>query len=389
MINNVNSTKKRPYMNIVYLIYGTYSVGGIERVLCNKTNWLVKHGYDVTIITTDQRGRSPFFDFDPAIRMVDLGIDFMETNGSSFFRKSFRYFEKQSQYRAKLSRFLTENPADMVISMFGTEVHWLPKLRDGSKKVAEIHFSKFFRMQQARGGLWWLSDWIRSRADEKAIRKYDRFVVLTHEDKAYWGNKPNMTVIPNATSFIPDRPAPLTRKQAIAAGRLGHQKGFERLIAAWEIARRTHPDWALSIFGGGEDRETLAEQIRAAGLQGVITLHAPTTDIADRYRESSLYVLSSRYEGLPMVLLESMACGVPAVAFACKCGPRDVIEPEVNGLLVEEGDIEALARSIIRLIEDEPLRRQLGHNARRTIETRFTEPVVMQQWVELFESLKV
>jgi glycosyltransferase involved in cell wall biosynthesis len=375
-------------MKIVYIIEGTYNSGGMERVLCSKANRLAEHGYDITVVTTEQQERPPFFDFDPRIRMVDLGIGFEDAVEGSFFKQGFLYLTKQRTFRARLSRFLAGNPADVVVSMFGREVHWLPKLRDGSKKIAEIHFSKSYREQKERRGLWRLSDMIRTRSDERAARKYRRFVVLTHEDMESWGDRPNMRVIHNATPFMPATVAPLTGKQAIAVGRLNYHKGYERMISAWEIVHRTHPDWKLAIYGGGDERETLMRLVASAGLQDVITLFPPTADIAERYMESSLLVLSSRYEGFGLVLLEAMACGVPAVAFACKCGPRDIIASGVDGVLVEEGDIEGLAEGIIRLIEDEPLRKRLGGNARKTVEDRFTEQAIMPQWVELFEGLK-
>jgi glycosyltransferase involved in cell wall biosynthesis len=358
----------------------------MERVLCNKTNWLVRHGYNVTIVTTDQKGRPSFFDFDPAIRMVDLGVNYTDNYGKGILRKRVSFAIKQCQFRRRLSRFLRDNPADIVVTMFSPEVYWLSKLRDGSKKVAEIHFAKPFRLQQERRGLWWLSDWVRTRYDEKASRKYDRFVVLTNEDKALWGERSNIEVIYNSGPAL-QPPSEQTSHHAIAVGRLCHQKGFDMLIRTWQIVHRAHPEWTLDIFGSGEDHDKLAAQIAEARLQDVVILNPPTGDIMERYRESSLFVLSSRYEGFGMVLLEAMACGVPAVAMACKCGPRDIIDHEVNGLLVPDGDVEGLAAEVVRLIENPELRQKLACNARESIETRFSEEVIMQQWDKLFKEI--
>ncbi len=374
-------------MKIFYLIQGTFNSGGMERVLSIKATHLARAGHDVTVVTTDQRGREPFFGFDPHVRQLDLGVDISDVESMSLLRKSLTYLIRLRRYRARLSRLLAAERPDITVSMFCSEVHFLPRLRDGSRKVVEIHFSKLFRSQQGHSGLHRRINGFRSRADERAVARYDRFVVLTDEDRELWGDLPNITVIPNPVPFFPDRPAPLVTRNAIAVGRLSYQKGYERMIAAWEIVHRRHPGWRLDIFGGGPDRKKLIERIGAAGLDLTVTLHPPTPQIADKYRAAAFSVLSSRFEGLPMVLLESMACGVPAVAFTCHCGPRDIITDGADGLLAPEGDVEALAAGIIRLIEDPALRKKMGRAARRTVASRFSESVVMRRWEELFETL--
>lgn len=367
-------------MKIVYLTAGLCSIAGIERVLNNKTNWLAGHGYEVAIVTTDQDGRPMSFDFDPRVEIVDLGLNFHHVeNLHDPLRKKVSFMRKRQQYRDGVKKYLKENPADVVISTFGLRTAWLPSLKDDSRKMVELHFSRYSPRQG------WLRDFLR----RNNFKRYDRFIVLTHEDKLLWGNMPNIKVIPNATSFEPVGVAPLDNKQVIAVGRLAPQKGFDLLIETWRQVHHKHPDWKLVIYGGhseGDTEQRLRKQIERAGLGDVVTIYPPTQDIAEKYKESAFYVLSSRYEGFPMVLLETMSQGVPAVAMACKCGPRDMITPEVDGLLVDDGDVEGLTAGINRLIEDEALRKQMGLNAMNTIKKRFTEDVVMEQWVKLFES---
>lgn len=375
-------------MKIAYLILGTFNSGGMERVLSNKANYLADvAGYDTSIITSDQQDRPRFFRFSEKIRHYDLGINYSDTNGRNIFSKTLSYFKKQKTHRRRLSELLARERFDVVVSMFGPEVHWLPDIKDGSKKVAEIHFSKYFREQQARGGLWKMSDALRSRQDEKAIKKYHKFVVLTQEDKGYWGNKPNMEVVYNASTFDVGELSPLIDKRVISVGRLTHQKGYSRLIHAWASVAESHPDWKLDIFGSGEEGEALIKQIKRSGLEGVVSIHPPTSTISREYLASSINVLSSRYEGFGMVLVESMAFGVPCVSFTCKCGPRDIIDDGVDGILVPEGDVEGLADGICRLIEEEDLRREMGKNAIRKVREKFSEDKIMKQWTDLFESL--
>lgn len=375
-------------MRIVYLIQHTCNAAGMERVLCNKVNWLVEHhGYQIHIVTTDQKGRKPFFDFAPQITHTDLGINYEDNNDKGILRKTISYLCKQRLHRKKLTKLLKTLKADIVISMFGPEVSFLYKIKDSSAKILEIHFSKFFRRQRARKGLIGFSDKIRSLQDEKHVCRYDRFVVLTHEDKTYWGNHPNIEVIHNASTFIPSAQAALDNKRVISVGRLTHQKGFDMLVEAWGLVHARHPDWHLTIVGGGEEQQQRQTQIHALGLSDVIQLIPPTQQIEKEYLDSSIYALSSRYEGFGMVLVEAMACGVPSVAFACKCGPRDIITSEENGILITPGDIPALANGICRLIEDHTLRTEMGIKAAESIRTNFNQEKIMGQWVALFDKL--
>ena len=137
------------------------------------------------------------------------------------------------------------------------------------------------------------------------MRKYSRFVVLTEEDREYWGDTGNIRVIPNPVTFHPTAPAPLDTKTVVAVGRYSHQKGLERLISAWGMVPKN--DWKLRLVGDGENREQLERQIDAFGLQESVRLGREESDMASVYDGASIVALSSRYEGLPMVLLEALA----------------------------------------------------------------------------------
>ena len=374
-------------MRIAYLIAGTYNSGGMERVLANKANYLVAHGYEVIIITTDQRGQKPFFPLDQRIKCYDLGINYEENNGKSFFNKVLHYPFKQWRHKKRLSELLNKLHADVVVSMFCNDASILPHIKDGSKKVLEVHFSRFKRLQYGRKGLWkWADKW-RSNNDLKVVSRFDRFVVLTKEDKVYWGNLHNIQVIPNARTFAFEKPAELTNKTVMAVGRYDFQKGFERLIAAWAKVCSKVDDWKLEIIGDGALRDKMLQQIEGNGLSDRVVLKKlPAAQMKDAYMNTSIFALSSRFEGLPMVLLEAQAAGVPIVSFACKCGPKDLIEDGINGFLVEEGDIEGLAKGLIRLIEDEELRKKMGKAAYQNSE-QYTENAIMKHWIDLFQNL--
>ncbi|MFK1850118.1 glycosyltransferase [Bacteroides fragilis] len=187
---------------------------------------------------------------------------------------------------------------------------------------------------------------------------------------------------------LTDRCSDVSYKRIIAVGRLDYQKGFDRLIQAWELVQQTNKygGWRLDIFGQGEWHDMLQRMIDRAGLQETVHINRPTTSIGDEYAHSSMLVMSSHYEGFPMVMIEAMVCGLPVVSFDYKCGPGDIIEDGVNGLLVTDGDIEGLAAAMTRLMSDGAYRRELSANARKVTDT-YSEEAVMARWLNLFTSL--
>lgn len=377
-------------MKLIYCIRATYNPGGMERVLLNKVTYLVeKLKWEVMIVTTDQQGQAPFYPYPSQVRMLDLGIDYADDNDKSALAKITGYLRRRKLHRKRLTELLMKERADIVVSLYPSESSFIPAIQDGSKKVLELHFCKFFRLQYNRTGLLGAIDRWRTWQDEQIVRRFDKFVVLTQEDKGYWGNLPNIEVIPNAAMFISDVHSNCTAKRILAVGRLDYQKGFDRLIQAWALVQqdKRFADWQLDIFGQGEWKDMLENMIQEKGLAQTVRINRPTNAIGKEYSRSSLLVMSSHYEGFPMVMIEAMACGLPVVTFDYKCGPRDIIDDGMNGLLVKEGDIEGLAAAMMKVMENEELRQRMSQQARKVTE-RYSEEVVMKQWVSLFVSLK-
>lgn len=379
-------------MKVIYLIAGTYRAGGMERVLADKVNWLTANGVaDVLIVTTDQRGQKPFFAIDERVRQTDLGIGYEENNGGSFLDKLLRYPIKLLRHRHRLTDVLKSEKADVVVSMFCNDASFVPCIKDGSRKVLEIHFSRYKRLQYGRTGIWAFADRWRYRNDRRIASRFDRFVVLTEEDRGYWESgfpMPNICVIPNARTFMPfehkNTGADGTHT-VLAVGRYNSQKAFDRLINAWaRIDARS--GWSLRLVGDGELRDELQNQIDSLGLSESVVLGSAETDMLPVYRNADIYALTSLYEGLPMVLLEAQAASLPIVSMACKCGPRDVITDGVDGFIVPEGDVDAMADRLRLLMNDEGLRCRMGQEAYRNSD-RFDRNVIMEKWRTLFEGL--
>lgn len=375
-------------MKIIYCIASVYNPGGMERVLLNKVRWLSERdGYEVAVVTTDQQGRPPFYAFPEKVRMTDLGINYSTDNGRAPIAKILSYFRKRRQHRKALTELLHREKADIVVSLYPSESSFIPSICDGSRKVLELHYCKFFRLQYGRSGLLGLADRFRTRQDERIVRRFDRFVVLTREDAGYWGALPNLQVIPNAALQLPDVRHDDTSRRVIAVGRLDYQKGFDRLLQAWALLPEDlRADWRLDIFGQGDWEPMLRQMTEDLGIAGSARINRPTTRIFQEYAASAFLAMSSHYEGFPMVLIEAMACGAPGVCFDFKCGPKDIIRNGENGLIVPEGEVPALARAMERLMRDDALRAQMSARAREVTDI-YSEENVMKQWEKCFQDL--
>lgn len=378
-------------MKIIYCTHSLCNPGGMERVLVNKVTYLVERlHWDISIVTTDQKGRPSFYPLPTGVRVTDLGINYSDDNVKSVTGKILGYLQKRRRHKRLLTSLLEREKPDIVVSLYPSESSFIPDIKDGSKKVLELHFCKYFRLQYGRKGLLGIIDKWRTHQDERIVRRFDKFVVLTNEDKEYWGNLHNIEVIPNAAMNMGGHFSDVANHRVIAVGRLDYQKGFDRLIQAWCYIQRDgrYQDWHLDIFGQGEWHEMLENMISERNLNDSIRLNNPTNQIGREYAQSSLIVMTSNYEGFGMVLVEAMACGVPAVAFGCKCGPRDIISDGENGLLVSNGDIPGLAGAMMKLMGDYELRRRMSVKARQVVDT-YSEKAVMDKWVRLFTSLAV
>lgn len=367
---------------------GTCNSGGMERIITAKANWFADQGHDVIIVTTEQRGRSDYFALHPSVRRVDLDVLYSDTLSYNPIKKYFARSKRMRSHFRKLESLIHMEKPDVIISSFGNEVGMIPKIKCGALKIAEIHFAKWYRIQMNRKGVWKWIDKYLTYTDAKVLSKYHKFVCLTEEDRINWNNEKNVVVIPNFISAKSSVRAELSNKAMIAVGRLSYQKGYERLIKAWQEVHKRYPDWKLDIYGGGELEEELSQLIHSLGLDKLIRLYKPVSNITEVYPRYSAHLLSSRYEGLPMVILEAMAAGVPTIAYACQCGPKDLIIDGATGILVEEGNIHALSEAIITLIDDETLRNKLGEEAYKRADGYMRE-AVMRRWESLLnEELK-
>lgn len=353
-------------MKLLYLIEDYSVKGGAERIISLKANELAAQGHEVTVVSVYHDERPQSYPLDDGVRYVCLDVPFAKSPLHRFYTL---YIIWQ-----RLNKTLRELQPDVVFFTMVIGALLLPLVKTHARRVYESHAVRSFTPYHRFFG------WMERRADA--------IVCLTAGDaREYAHAKSPVIVIPNfiesPSPCLPDYAA----QRAIAVGRLEEVKGFDRLIDAWKIVSQSHADWHLDIYGEGSLKDPLQAQIDRLGLHGTVTLCGRNDHILERYAEHSLSVSSSRYEGLPMTLMEAASCGLPIVSFDFKYGAREVVEQEKNGLLVPQGDVVALADTLSRMLSSEELRRKYGQTG-RDIAKRFSKETVMRQWTELLLKLQ-
>jgi len=378
-------------MKIIYFVLGIYNSGGIDRVISLKANYLVQEGNDVLIVTTDQKGRRPFFELDERIKLYDLGLNYDDDFAVNPLLKTYRHFHKNRVYKKKLAELISIEKPDICVSVGGKEIEFIGKMHLQCKTVFEHHFTqnyiRYFRKTlhgKVIGGV--IGDILTRRLISNS-QSFDKVVVLTKEDKVIWEKtNDNVYQIYNPLPFESKEVSSLDSKNMITVGRLTAQKNYDSLIKAWGMVQSKHPDWTMNVWGDGELKEHLQSLIKECGVQDTFLLCGVTKNIKEEYLKSSVYVMSSIFEGFPMVLLEAASFGLPLISYSCECGPRDIIEDGKNGMLIPVNDEEKLAEAMCRIIEDVELRKEMGRQA-KIMSKRFSPDRVLPQWPVFFEGL--
>ena len=355
-------------MKLFYLANTIYSPAGMERVLITKANLLAtRYGYEVVIVTNHQKGRYSFFPVDPKVRLIDLDVNT-------------HLAWNMPRYLRRLEALVRDEKPDIVDSLCVSELPYILKLKGLCKVLmAEFHFShETLRIKGQHRKL---------RTLEKTVGGLDCFVVLTREDQEAWSPYcGKLEQIYNPADFIPGELAPLEAKRCISGGRFEKQKNYDDMVRVWKKVHARHPDWMLELFGNGKKKARTEALIRREGLEGSILVHPATPHFKKEMMASSMYLMTSLYEGFPMVLVETAAIGLPCVCMACPCGPAEFIEDGVNGMLAALGDIDGMADKICTLIGQPELRRSMGREIHRKA-GEFTTERIMGQWDRLFRRL--
>jgi len=382
-------------MKIVYFFPNLKDSAGTERMLNVKANYLadVFH-HEVTIITYRQFDDPIFFEFSEKIKFLHLNIPdpTSKLKGLGYWEKKKLYKSFMQTYRQKVEEYLYKNPTDIAISMyFGAEHKFLPLINDGSKKILEYHFhfdiTPLSKKLKAKWSLRNLRMKMQTKLFQKTLNKYDRIIVLTQQDDEEWSNYFNNVInIPNPITITPIKTDSSIEK-VLAVGRFTYQKGFNYLIDAWAIVNNDFPDWKLDIYGSGELEEDLIKQIKQLSLGNSINLCEPRKDINQVFSEHSIFALSSRFEGFPLVLIEALSCGLVPVAFECKNGPKQMMgDSELKKFLVRPFDVTEFAEKLKILILNKQLRTEMSEEAIK-VSQRYQLDNIMDIWDRTFKKL--
>lgn len=360
-------------------VISSLGCGGAERVMVDLTRRLAGLGYDITLLTLDA-GIPDHFAPDPAVRRRRLPDSAIA---------SCRWFDLPSQRRrtATLRETILRERPRLVISFIDTvNISVLMALvGSGIPVIAAEH------TDPRCYAIGWRWSWLRRFWYPRAAR----VVMLTAETlrwaESHWPRW-RARAIPNAVAPMdPVTPGPRPEffgaHTVVAMGRLGPEKGYDRLLLAFAALAGRFPEWKLVVFGEGAERAALENLIGAQGLAGRVELPGAVADPGRVLPHADLFVLSSRFEGFPMALAEAMACGLPAVAFDCLSGgPADIVRHGVDGLLVPQGDVDALREAMARLMGDADERRRFAARAPE-VAARFAPERVVGLWRDLIEEV--
>lgn len=371
-------------MRILYICDALAIYGGLERVVVEKVNWLVEHGgCDVSLLTVNQGSHPISFPLHPDVLYDDLNICFYQQYHLPFWRRLIRKRQLQQQFRLLLGEKVQSLASDVIVCTCLDYVRDVVKIKGTVPLVFESHASRLASRFEGDGLLRRLHVWYL----QLAVKNAQMVVALTEGDATEWRKlTPRVCVIPNVVHLNESGTySDCTAKSAIFVGRFSKQKDVGSLLRIWSLVHQRHSDWTLHLYGEhGDDQEAVLAAIRQ--INANVQVHEPTVDILERYKESSLLLLTSRYEPFGLVLPEAMSCGLPVVAFDCPYGPADIIRDGVDGFLIRERSCKDFADKISLLIDNMLLRVKIGKEGIESSK-RYVDSRILPLWIRVFDEV--
>lgn len=351
---------------ITFFIGSISNKGGTERVTISIANELYKKGYNISIMSLF-KGHKSYFNLNKNISLYSL------------YDTSINTLLNYPMIISKLRNFLKKEKidilidVDVILSLNSLPASWRLK----TKIISWEHFNFFSNVGVKR------RDWAR-----KLAAKYgDKIITLTNEDKEYYqkylklDNKADY--IYNPTPFENVKKSFCESKIAISIGRLAYQKGFDKLLNIWKIIEEKDSEWELYIIGSGEGKEKLFNQKETLGLKRVKFIEH-IDNIEEYYKKASLYLMTSRFEGLPMTLIEAQSFGLPIISYDIKTGPKDIVENGINGYLIENDNEKEFIENFLDLVTDREKLLTFSGNAYKNT-NKFKIEKIIERWEEIIK----
>lgn len=344
---------------VFFLVESLISPAGTERIASDVVNALSQAKVNVSFVVLSASVES-YYELNEEIRVFALNTP----------------FSNRVQAIVKLRKLLKKESPDFVVNV-GIPMGQISILAVWGLDTKIIGWEHFNLYAGSKLGYYW-----RLLAAKLSYKT----VVLTQKDRSDYLKKVNADVvcIPNFITRFIDSKSSLESKTVLSVGRLTYQKGYDLLLQAWGKVTEQMPDWTLQIVGSGNDERELKLQASDLDVLESVSFIPATNNIGQYYSQASLYVMSSRFEGMPMVLLEAKMCGLPCISFNCPNGPDEIICNSIDGLIVELGDIDALSQAMLLLMNDNDKLKEFGDRAKEDALQRFTKKVAVEKWRTLF-----
>lgn len=365
--------KKEKRKNIAFYIGDYTRSGGTERASIAVANGLSKRDdHRIILITTNNKNETSFFTIGENIEVIYLNIQ--------SWKKEYLKLSKglrKTLLNYKIDTFVVVETM-VLLQILGLLVLGFFKKRNIILVVWE-HFN--FTVD--------LSKKLRQTCRKIAARYADQIVVLTQRDKELWETNlkvnAKITPIPNPSPFLViASDYDVENKNIIAVGRLAYQKGFDRLIEIWKDYTSKYDlpkGWKLQIIGSGEDEVMLKELIKNYDLEETVEMIPNTKTIEEYYKNAAFMVMTSRFEGLPMTLIEAQSFGLPIIAYDCLTGPAEIISDD-SGFLIEDGDSVNFMKKLATLLEKQEIRTNMSAAAQKEV-SKFNKNDVVKKWGHL------
>lgn len=363
----MNKSISNGKMRICFFIYNISNAGGSERVTTIIANELKRRGYDISILSIC--GSKPFYELD---KQIPIKIIYKDINN---INSKHKYF----QILRNAYKFHKSNKTDIIIDVFASRsLITIPlKMVLKIKNISWEHFN-----YNAKIGL--------NPLGRKLACKYsNKIITLTNEDTLlYKKDNKNMNAeidyVYNPNPYEGSDVSDLSKKNIITVGRLNYQKGYDRLLKAWSLIENKC-DYRLFIIGNGEERQTLEDEANRLKLKN-LEFVGVTDKVEEYYKNSAFYVSTSRFEGLPMCMIEAQSFGLPIISFKCETGPSEIVEDNLSGYLIENEDCEILAKRMLELIKDKDKMKKMSIEAKRG-SLRFNIDSIIDKWESIINNL--